>query len=330
MHGDSTIRGLMAFVTIAEHGSINRAARALNVSQPSLTRTLQQFEATIGATVFVREAKGAVLNDLGKQLLAHAQVIRSETTNAVRTIEQFRREKRRQLHIGAVTNHPLVQFAEATIEFMRQEPDLFLRITHGSMDELMGFLKEGELEMVFGPLPDAAEEQTYVQDTIYHDVLSLYCRSSAPIAKLPRVTMQELSAASWVLPPAGMAARDKVMELFAAAGNPGPSVMVEVENVPMRRALVLRSDCVSVFHAHHVHTEIESGALAKVNFDWTSHFGPIGSIRLAPHTPTSLRLLRAFEARYVAAGLCRQSPEKKTGGKPPAKKANGQIVYARH
>ncbi len=40
----STIAGLLTFLAVAEHGSINRAAVTLNLSQPALTRTLQQLE----------------------------------------------------------------------------------------------------------------------------------------------------------------------------------------------------------------------------------------------------------------------------------------------
>jgi|GEM_PF-2608479 len=330
MHGEVVLKGLLAFVAIAEHGSINRAAQAMNISQPSLTRTLQQFEAIIGGPVFDRKAKGVALNELGKRLLAHAQTIRAETVNVTRTIEAFRHEKRRQLHIGAVTAHPLVQFAEAVVEFMREEPDLFIRITHGSPEELMELLRQGTIEMVFGPVITGPDAKGLVQDTIYHDVINIYCGPDCAIAHVSQASLDDLSAAHWILPPVGTLARSKLSELFTETGRPDPVLAIEVENVPMRRSLVMRSQYLSVFHDHHVHQEVESGRLKKVEFDWKRHVGPIGSLRITPHTATSLRLLQTFKARYGAAGFdCPVGAQKLVAAHP----ANGNAstgYYVRH
>ena len=322
MHSEAGLKGLLAFVAIAEHGSINRAARALNISQPALSRTLQQLEAIIGAPLFDRAARGVTLNELGRKLLAHAQIIRAETVNAARTIEAFRRGQRRQLHIGAMTAHPLVQFAEAIIEFVQEEPNLFLRITHGSPEELMDLMRQGTLEMVFGPLLSEPEATGLVQDTIY-------CSRKNAFAHGGRVSLTDLAAAPWVLPPAGTAVRDKVSELFVDGRCVAPAPIIEVENVPMRRALVLLSDYLSAFHDHHVHHELETGKLQKVGVEWRSHIGPIGSLRLAPHTPTSLRLLRAFRSRYVAAGFqCPLETRQAVAAAPQSRDV--QNDYVRH
>lgn len=329
MHREAGLKGLLAFVAIAEHGSINRAARALNISQPALSRTLQQLEAIIGSPLFDRAARGVTLNELGRKLLAHAQIIRAETVNAARTIEAFRRGQRRQLHIGVMTAHPLVQFAEAIIEFVQEEPNLFLRITHGSPEELMDLMRQGALEMVFGPLLSGPVATGLVQDTIYYDQVNIYCSRKNAFAHGGRVSLTDLAAAPWVLPPAGTAVRDKVSELFVDGGCVAPAPVIEVENVPMRRALVLRSDYLSAFHDHHVHHELETGQLQKVGVEWRSHIGPIGSLRLAPHTPTSLRLLGAFRSRYVAAGFqCPLETQPAVAAAPQS--SDAQNNYVRH
>jgi DNA-binding transcriptional LysR family regulator len=54
---------LIAFVNIAESGSINRTATVLNISQPSLTRTIQQLEDAVGGRLFDRSAKGVKVED---------------------------------------------------------------------------------------------------------------------------------------------------------------------------------------------------------------------------------------------------------------------------
>jgi molybdate transport repressor ModE-like protein len=303
MHGDGWIKGLLAFLQIAEEGSINQAARALNVSQPSLTRTLQQFEAMIGAPVFERSKKGVTLNPLGRQLVRHAQAIRAETNNVARTVETFRKEERRQLHVGVMTAHPQDAFAEAILAFTRESPDVFLRISHGTQKELLALMGDGAIEMIFGPLIPPPAGSALVQDPIYSEVIDLYCGAASPLARAPRVTIADLAAAAWILPPPGAPARDEVAGLFARAGQAAPRLFMEVENDALRRVFVRQSHCLSAFYAHHVHKEVEAGLIKRVMFDWSCGVGPVGALRLMPHTPLSRRLLSVVERHYAAIGL---------------------------
>ena len=69
------IRHLKYFVAVAKELSIGRAAVALNISQPPLTRQIQQFEEDLGAKLFIRSVKGVELTDAGKTLYAEARNI---------------------------------------------------------------------------------------------------------------------------------------------------------------------------------------------------------------------------------------------------------------
>jgi DNA-binding transcriptional LysR family regulator len=68
---------LKYFVAVARELNIGRAAIALNISQPPLTRQIQQLEEELGATLFVRSVKGVELTDAGKTLYAEARNILS-------------------------------------------------------------------------------------------------------------------------------------------------------------------------------------------------------------------------------------------------------------
>src|SRR6202048_1008822 len=69
--------GLVAFLTVAEQGSINAAAELLHVSQPALTRTIREVEDQLGARLFDRNAKGAALTDLGNGMVGNARRLRA-------------------------------------------------------------------------------------------------------------------------------------------------------------------------------------------------------------------------------------------------------------
>lgn len=66
------LRDLHLVRAIDEHGSLVRAARALGLSQPSLTRGLAALEARLKGPLFVRTARGVIATDLGRAFLADA------------------------------------------------------------------------------------------------------------------------------------------------------------------------------------------------------------------------------------------------------------------
>ena len=74
------------FVAVAEEGHVGRAARALHVSQPPLSRHIAALEEELGAPLFARNARGMALLDAGRTFYAHARRILDEIDAARRTL----------------------------------------------------------------------------------------------------------------------------------------------------------------------------------------------------------------------------------------------------
>ncbi len=62
-------------LALAEHRNFARAAQALNISQPTLTRSIQLLETRLGARLFDRKARTVLPTPLGKEVLKHARLI---------------------------------------------------------------------------------------------------------------------------------------------------------------------------------------------------------------------------------------------------------------
>ncbi|WP_234838022.1 LysR family transcriptional regulator [Sinorhizobium meliloti] len=86
---------LLYLATIIEHGSLKRAARSLNATQPALSSSLSRLESELGIRPFERTPKGVIPTDLGEILHCHARLIRDEIGLSERALQRMGRSPSR-------------------------------------------------------------------------------------------------------------------------------------------------------------------------------------------------------------------------------------------
>jgi DNA-binding transcriptional LysR family regulator len=296
------LNNLLAFLAVAEHGSINRAAVALNVSQPALTRTIHQFEGAVGLPLFVRSSKGVRLTTFGEQLASHARVIRAESKNIDASILQAQTAGRRTVHIAVVQRQPLPIFARALIDVVEEEPTIHCCVNVRSQGEAMALLKQGEADMVLGPLMVKAEDELIIQDAMFYDDNGIYCSVRHPFAKRKQVHLEELLAEKWVLGPRDSESTARIDAVFMKQGLAPPPIHLEVDEVSARRVIVGQSNYLSTFHSYHLLLP-GTGDVVRIKCKWPQDGRRMGAIRLTPHTLFSTKFVKAMRRRLVEAGL---------------------------
>ncbi len=97
------LRLLRCALALAEHGNFARAAEARHISQPSLSRNIQEIELRVGTQLFERTAGGAVPTDAGTIFLEHAREVVSRSQDLGREMDILRGLEKGELCIGACT-----------------------------------------------------------------------------------------------------------------------------------------------------------------------------------------------------------------------------------
>src|SRR5690606_39171009 len=118
------VRSASILLECARCGSLGRAAAALNLSQPAVTRTLKVQEEGYGVPLFERNTRGVVPTLYGEALLPYARLLVSETGNAREVIEQMRKASRGVVRVGGVASVVGSFIIDAITEARRTHPDV--------------------------------------------------------------------------------------------------------------------------------------------------------------------------------------------------------------
>lgn len=298
-------RKLVIVLEVAEQGSVSRAAQSLNVAQPSLSRTISDFEASIGIRIFDRGTRGVTLTQDGERLITHARAIRAELHHAQQEIVDAKAEEETPIAIGIVTVHPIDQLMEAMLALIALRPRIRIRCDSGTRDQLLKPLIQGELDLVLGPLPPEPLGQGYAEDIIYYEELAIYCGRPHRLFGCKSTSLEELVDMNWVLGGKGSTSRRRVEAFFRSQGIEPPRVDIEFEEIPARRSMVLQSDYLSVFQRHHVLKEINADRIFPLPIPWGQDDRPIGVIRLAgiPLSPAAADFIGTLRNAFSKAGI---------------------------
>ncbi len=144
------LRQLEYFVKIADTGSINEAARKLNMSQPPLSYSLRQLEDELGAELFTRSAKGVELTAAGRLLYERAENLLEFAHSTKREVSEA--GKRRVLRIG-ITSSTVPTVLPFISEFVRRSPDVSFEVHDGSSYTLLQLLLDGIIDISVARTP---------------------------------------------------------------------------------------------------------------------------------------------------------------------------------
>jgi DNA-binding transcriptional LysR family regulator len=239
---------------------------------------------------------------LGAQVMDHARSIRAHAVRLQRDVAALRKEPAVHLHFAAAPVVPVSAAALAILDVLAEMPAVHIHFTVGQPSDMIQLLRKGDVEMAMVPL-GGSEQQAFDCELLYYDAMAIYGRAGHPLTTARRVDIAQLGQQPWVLGPGGSLVRTRIEELFAGHGAAPPRIALEVDDVSLRRSLVMHSDHLSAFQVHHVYNELRTGLIAQVPHRWSQDISAVGLLRLLPYTDLSRSLRQAFIRRFEEAGM---------------------------
>ncbi|MGQ3676445.1 LysR substrate-binding domain-containing protein [Xanthobacter sp. TB0139] len=231
------LRHLRYFIAVAEEGNIGRAATRLHISQPPLTRQIQQLEAELGVTLFIRTPRGMEMTEAGALFLEEARNIRSILEQATERTQRAGQGKLGRLDIAIFGSAILDVIPKLLLAYKERFPDVKIVLHTMNKHEQVEALRQRRITVGFNrlltPIADITEE------LVTTEALRLAVNTANPLAALDEVPFSKLADQPLVLFPTGARPSflDTVVSLCQSAGFV-PQISQEVGDAVTGVALV--------------------------------------------------------------------------------------------
>ena len=154
------------FLAVSDTLNFTRAAEHCNVSQPALTRAIQQLEDELGGLLLRRERKLTHLTDFGRLIEPHLRQLFADAEAAKTTAKRFLSLQQAQIRFGIMCTVGPARFMGFLARFHSANPSCEITLVEGAPAGLSDMLLQGELDLAVMAQPEPFNERL--------DVLPLY------------------------------------------------------------------------------------------------------------------------------------------------------------
>jgi DNA-binding transcriptional LysR family regulator len=141
------LRHARTFVTVAELGTVSKAALRLRIAQPALSRQISDLEQELGFKLFDRVGRRLLLTGEGEQLLSDCRGLLNYATGVGERAQQLRRSHTGVLKVAATPPHIEGVFSQFLHRFAERYPNVQIKVTEGSGLEILAMLERGEIHL---------------------------------------------------------------------------------------------------------------------------------------------------------------------------------------
>ena len=225
------LKQLEYFVRVAELGSFTRAAIALDISQPALSRQVRLLEVELRQTLLTRNGRGALPTEAGKLLLAHGRGILHQVERAKEELGRVRGSLAGRVAVGLPTSVARMLTVPLTRAFRQQMPDATISISEGLSVAMQDSLVNGRLDIavLYNAQSSAEIETLALQD---EDLMLVQMRAPGLLedpAPGP-IALREVAQLPLVIPSRPNAIRMQVESEMANIGC-RPKIALEIDGV---------------------------------------------------------------------------------------------------
>lgn len=303
----ATAAQIRAFVGLAQHGSYAATAAATSLTPASLHRAVADLSLALGVRLVERRGRGVVLSRRGIEVARNFRLALAELRSGLAEIATLKGVDSGHVALGAMPLSRARLLPNAIAAFLAQQPLVTFAVAEGSYAELVGPLRDGEIDLMIGALRDELPGTDLTQSPLFTDRPVILARPGHPLAgKADALVLADMVNFPWIMPSEGTPLRVLWQRMFDLVGKGVPAVPIECGSVITIRQLLIQTDFLTMLSPDQVAVELEADRLVQLSAAPKSVSRTIGLIMRADWRPTPLQeafmaILRT-EAEKLQAG----------------------------
>ncbi|EBR4773345.1 LysR family transcriptional regulator [Salmonella enterica] len=269
------LRHLHTFFAVAQQGTLGRAAETLNLSQPALSKTLNELEQLTGTRLFERGRLGAQLTVPGEQFLTHAVKVLDALNTAGQALNRKEDASADVVRVGALPTAALGILPAAIGRFHQQQKSTSLQVATMNNTMLLAGLKSGEIDLGIGRMSDPELMGGLNYELLFLESLKLVVRPGHPLLQ-ETITLSRVMEWPVVVSPKGTVPRQNAEALLQSQGCKMPAGCIETLSASLSRQLTVDYDYVWFVPSGAVKEDLRQATLVSLPVPTQSAGEPIG------------------------------------------------------
>lgn len=258
-----TATQLRAFVAVARGGGFAGGAVQTGLSAASLHRAVADLSLALGQRLIERRGRQLILTVAGRRRLRDFGVALSELRSGLDEVAAWQGRRAGRIVVGAMPLSRARWLPAAMLQFAPIHPDVDFAVVEGSHAELIGPLRDGEIDLMLGALRGDGTDDV-AEEAVFDDAPKLIMRRDHPLALTRGLVGREIAAYPWILPATDTPLRRYWEAMLAAVGEAPPHVATECGSVLTTRQLLLGSDAITLLSPEQLAVEIDARLLIAI------------------------------------------------------------------
>lgn len=284
-------RHVQCFLEVARKRSLVKAADALAITQPAVSKTLKELEEVLDVRLFERSRSGVELTQFGDVFLHYAGASVAALKQGLDSVAQARMSGESHLNVGVLPSVAARIVPGAVQAFQAETIETTLTLITGPNTFLLTRLRAGELDLVVGRLSDLEQMAGLSFTYLYSESVSFVVRRGHPLLKEQSRDLSRIADFTVLYPTSEAIIRPYVERLLVAQGVTRLPNRVETISNTFGRTYTLDTDAVWIISSGVVSRDVISGDLVELPLETAETTGPVGLTTRADVAPTPALLM---------------------------------------
>ena len=249
---------LKVFHTVAKRLSFTKAAADLFITQPAVTKHIQELEQYFKVQLFERQGNQIRLTEQGKVMLHHVEQVLSIYRAMEFDLHSFSHEHKGVLHLGASTTISQYVIPSALADFHKKYKDVNVKLLNGNTEQIEHALTKNDIDL--GIIEGKSKNKGIKYTAFLKDEIVLVSNINHPMAKKASITPAELKNIPLLLREAGSGTLDVIAHALKSCGLSLSKLNIEMElgSTEAIKTYLRNSNCMAFLSVHSIFTELSN------------------------------------------------------------------------